>query len=173
VSGSASKSDFDRLGKRGSYRLGKLSGQGVGGPPAPRPFRPSFARARYRGTVLVRFLAAVAGTALIGGGAALGLWFIPLVVGLATGLVARWGGWRLRLTVPAVVTMAAAGWALALWVPALRGLPVGATARTIAAIAGLPASAAVGLAATLGVSVLLGLAGLWLGRALSPRPARN
>lgn len=169
----ASKSEADRLGKRGSYRLGKLGGQGIGGPVAPRPLRPSFVRYRRRGPVLGWLLAALAGTALSGGGAVVGLWFAPFVVGLATGLVARWGGARLRATVPAVVAMAAAGWGLALWLPALRGLPVGATARTIAALAGLPPSAVVGISAALAVSVLLGLAGLWLGRSLTPGRARD
>jgi hypothetical protein len=67
-----------------------------------------------------------------------------------------------------VVAVSALGWGGALLYPAMRGLPVGATARTIAAIAGLPASAVVGVAATLGVAALLGLVGLWLGRALTP-----
>jgi hypothetical protein len=43
-------------------------------------------------------------------------------------------------------------------------------ARTIAALAGLPASAAVAIAVTLVVAVLQAVAGLWLGRALAPGP---
>lgn len=170
MTGQATKSETGRLGKRGSYRLGKLGAQGVGRPASPRLLQPSFVRPQHRGPALAWILAALAGAALIAGGAALGLWFVPFVVGLAAGIVVRWGGWRLRVTGPAVALMAAAGWGLALWVPALRGLPVGATARTIAALAGLPASAAVGVTAALAVSVLQGLAGLWLGRALAPRP---
>ena len=118
-------------------------------------------------------LAAVTGTALIAGGAALGLWFMPFVIGLATGVVMRWGGWRPPVTIPAVLIMSAAGWGLALWIPALAGLPVGVTARTIAEVAGYPAVAALAVAVTLAVSAAQGLAGLWLGRALAPRPARD
>ena len=69
--------------------------------------------------------------------------------------------------------MATAGWGLARWVPALEGLPVGATARAIAVAAGLPAVAVITIAVTLAVSAVQGLAGLWLGRALAPRSARD
>ena len=41
----------------------------------------------------------------------------------------------------------------------------------IAALAGLPAYAATGIAAALLVAVVLGLVGFWLGRALTPRRA--
>ena len=41
-------------------------------------------------------------------------------------------------------------------------------ARSIAALAGLPASAAVAIAVTLVVAALQAAAGLWLGRALAP-----
>jgi hypothetical protein len=40
--------------------------------------------------------------------------------------------------------------------------------RSIAALAGLPASAAVAIAVTLLVAVVQAAAGLWLGRALAP-----
>jgi hypothetical protein len=163
-----SKSDVDRLGKPGSYRLGRQAALGVGQPSAPRPLRPSFSRPQHSGLVIGWIVAAVAGTALIVGAAMLGWWFVPFVVGLATGVADRWGGWRLRVTIPAVIVMAAAGWGLALWIPALRGLPVAATGRTIAALAGLPAAATAGIAVTLGVSVVQALAGLWLGRAVAP-----
>ncbi|HUJ04668.1 MAG TPA: hypothetical protein VLX31_01020 [Streptosporangiaceae bacterium] len=168
-----SKSEATRLGKRGSYRLGGLAQQGVGRPAAPRPFRPSFTRAYHAGPAWAWVLGAVAGTGLVAAGAAGGLWFMPMVVGLAAGVAVRWGGWRLRVSTPVVAAMAAAGWGLALWIPALSGLPVGATARTIAALAGLPPYAAVAVGVTLAVSALQGLAGLWLGRALAPRPPED
>lgn len=167
------RSEIDRLGKRGSYRLGGLGPLGPGLARPPRPFRPSFVRPEHPGRTGGWILAGVGGAVVIGVGSALGLWFMPFVVGLATGLVMRWGGWRLRVSAPAVVMMAAAGWGLALWVLALRGLPVGATARTIVVTAGLPAFAVLAFGAALAVSVALGLAGLWLGRALTPRPARD
>ena len=169
----ASKSEADRLGKRGSYRLGALGRAGLGRSEPPRAFQPSFARPTHRGAVPAWILAGLAATALVWWAATAGLWFMPVVIGLLTGIVIRWGRWRLRVSVPAVLVMTAGGWGLGLWVPALGGLPIGATGRTIAALAGLPASAVTGIAVTLAVSALQGLAGLWLGRAISPRPARD
>ncbi len=168
-----SRSEVDRLGKRGSYRLGGLAQQGMRRDGPPRAFRVSFAPPSHSGSVWGWVLAAVGGLVVIAGAALIGLWFMPFVVGLATGIAMRWGGWRLRVSVPAVIVMAAGGWGLALWIPALRGLPVGATARTIAALAGLPAYAVIAVGVTLVVSAVLGIAGLWLGRAVAPRPARD
>jgi hypothetical protein len=167
--GAALMADLDRLGKRGSYRLGQLRVQGAGpaGPPPPR--RPRF-RARHRGPTSLWLLAAAAGAAVIAGGAAAGLWFAPLAVGLAAGLVNRFAGWRPRVLVPAVAAMAVAGWGIPLWWPALHGQPAGGTAPVIAALASLPGSAAGGVLVALLAAVLQALAGLWLGRALTPRP---
>jgi hypothetical protein len=65
--------------------------------------------------------------------------------------------------------MAAVGWGAALaWLALRDRLPEVTVARTIAALAGLPASAAVAIAVTLVVAVLQAVAGLWLGRALAP-----
>jgi hypothetical protein len=61
------------------------------------------------------------------------------------------------------------GWAVPLWILALRGLPAGATARTIAAFAGIPPYAAVAVVVTLLLAALQTLAGAWLARALVPR----
>ncbi len=168
-----SRSEADRLGKRGSYRLGGFGLPGPGRPDPPPAFRPSFAAPQHRGSALGWLLAAILGILLIAAGAMLGLWFMPFLLGLAAGVAMRWGEWRLRVTIPAVLIMAAAGWALALWAEAIRGMPVGATARTIAEVAGLPAAAALIVAITLAVSAVQGLAGLWLGRALAPRSARD
>ncbi len=168
-----SRSEADRLGRRGSYRLGGLGMLGPGRPDPPSAFRPSFVPPQHRGSALGWLLAAIFGILLIAAGAMLGLWFMPFLLGLAAGVAMRWGEWRLRVTIPAVPIMAAAGWALALWAEALRGMPVGPTARTIAQVAGLPAAAALIVAITLAVSAVQGLAGLWLGRALAPRSARD
>lgn len=165
------RSELGRLGKRGSYRLGSLAVQGVARPSPPRPFRPSFSRPTHAGPRWAWIAAGVVSAGLIGATALAGLWFIPLVFGVVAGIAARWGQWRARVMVPAVVMISAAGWAAALVDRAAAGLPIGATARTIAAIGGLPAFAVVGVAVTLGVAVLLGLVGLWLGRALTPWPA--
>lgn len=174
-----SRSEADRLGKRGSYRLGALGQQGVGRPEPPRPFRPYFTRPYHAGPTSAWVLAALGGTAAIAAGAAAGWWFVPFAAGLAAGLLTGGGGWRLRVCVPAVIVMAAAGWGVALWLLALRGLPVGATARTIAGLAGaaglpaLPASAAAMIALTLAISIAQALSGLWLGRACVPTPQRD
>jgi hypothetical protein len=165
-----SRSEFGRLGKPGSYRLGALALQGVAKPAPPRQLRPSFTRATHAGSVWAWIAAGLVSAGLIGLAALAGLWFVPLIIGVAGGIGARWGQWRLRVMVPAVVIICAAGWGAALVERAMAGLPVGATARVIAAIAGLPAFAVVGVAVTLGIAVLLGLVGLWLGRALTPWP---
>jgi hypothetical protein len=101
-------------------------------------------------------------------GALLGLWFVPFLAGLAAGLAARYGRWRLRVTLPVAVAIAAVGWGAALWWLVLRGRPEGAVAREIAALAGLPAYSAVAIAVTLLVAVIQAAAGLWLGRAVAP-----
>jgi hypothetical protein len=85
-----------------------------------------------------------------------------------TGVVARRSGWRLRWALPGVIVMAAAGWAIPLLWQAMRGQPAGATARVIAALAGLPPHATVGIVVTLLVAVLQAVVGLWLGRACLP-----
>jgi hypothetical protein len=165
-----SRSEADRLGKRGSYRLGGLGMPGPGRPDPPRLFRPSFAPPQHRGSALGWLLAAIGGMLAIAGGAMLGLWFMPFLLGLASGVAMRWGQWRLRVTIPSVLIMAAAGWALALWAEAIGGTPVEPTARNIARVAGLRADAALIIEITLAVSALQALAGLWLGRAVARRP---
>jgi hypothetical protein len=98
--------------------------------------------------------------------AQLGLWFVPFVAGAAAGIVSRW--WR--GSVLAAVAGAVAGWGLPLWILALRGYPSGATARTIAAFAGLPPYAFVTVVVALLLAFLQALVGAWLARALTPRP---
>jgi hypothetical protein len=162
-------SDLKRLGKRGSYRLGRLRAQGISEPRTPAPMRVSFARPSHYGPVSLWLLAWLGGTAAVWGGAIAGLWYAPFVVGLAAGLANRFGGWRARVTIPAVALMAAAGWAAELAWMELHGESAKATAHVIAALLGLPAHAAVGIAVTLLIAVVQALVGLWLGRALTPR----
>jgi hypothetical protein len=165
--------DYKRLGKRGSYRLGRLRAQGIKVAPPPTPFRPSFARNYRRGAASGWFLGLVLGAAVIAGGALLGWWFVPFAAGLAAGLANRIGGWRLRTALPAVALMAVAGWGVPLWWQTLHGQPYGAVAREIAALGGLPGGAAAALALTLLVAVVQAVIGYWLGRALAPRPAED
>jgi hypothetical protein len=145
--------DLRRLGKRGSYRLGS-SHEGV----SPGSW----------------LLTVLAGTLIIAGAAEIGLWFVPFLAGLAVGLLLARAGWRLRHTFSAVLVMALLGWGLPLYWPAVvAGQPAGATARVIAALAGVPPHAVFGVVFTLLVGVLQAVVGLWLGRALSPRaPSR-
>jgi hypothetical protein len=155
--------DPRRLGKRGSYRLGSLAG-----PPPPSPHYPTWTPGR-RGPVVLWLLAWLACAAILAVGALAGLWYLPFLAGLATGVAARYGRLRLRVTLLAVVIVAAAGWGAALaWLALRDGLPEQSVARTIAALGGLPADAAVGIAVTLLVAAIQAVAGLWLGRALAP-----
>jgi hypothetical protein len=101
-------------------------------------------------------------------GAYLGAWWVPFPVGVAVGALGAAGRPR-RGGVLAAVAGAVLGWALPLWVMALSSLPAGATARTIAALAGLPPYAAVAVAVTLLLAALQVLAGAWLARAVFPR----
>jgi hypothetical protein len=124
---------------------------------------------RRRGPVFLWLLACLAGALIVAAGALAGWWFVPFLAGLGTGLAAHYGRLRLRATLPAAVAMAAVGWGAALaWLALRDRLPEVTVARTIAALAGLPASAALAIAVTLVVAVLQAVAGLWLGRALAP-----
>ena len=60
-----------------------------------------------------------------------------------------------------------------LWALALDGLPAGATARTIAALAGLPPYAGVTVAVIVLLAALQVLVGAWLARAACPGAARG
>ena len=160
--------DPRKLGKRGSYRLGRLGAPSATRAPWPTAHYPSFAPQR-RGPAIAWLLACLAGTVLVAAGALAGWWFLPFVAGLAAGLAVRFGRLRLRTALAAAVAVAAAGWGATLaWLALRDGLPEVAVARSIAALAGLPASAAAAIAVTLLVAVVQAAVGLWLGRALAP-----
>jgi hypothetical protein len=122
--------------------------------------------------VVRRLTALVIALAACSLGAYLGAWWVPFPVGVTVGLPVVAGrvgrGGLLAVTAGAVL-----GWALPLWTVALSSLPAGATARAIAALAGLPPYAAVAVAVTLLLAALQVLAGAWLARAVFPakRPA--
>jgi hypothetical protein len=141
--------ELRKLGRRGAYRLG--------------PARDRISPWSWLAVVL-------AGALVIAGGAELALWFVPFLAGLAAGLLLPGRGWRLRHSLPAVLVMAVIGWGVPLyWAAVVQGQPVGATARVIAALAGIPPHAVFGVVFTLLVAVLQAAVGLWLGRALTPR----
>jgi hypothetical protein len=142
--------ELGRLGRPGAYRLGMLRAGAE--PGRPRPRRPSFARASRRGPLWAWVLAFAAGAAAVAGGAIVGLFFIPFLVGVGTGLVVRWGSWRLRVTLPAAVLMAVLGW----------GIPLAWSAHEPG-----------GTIAVLLAGVLQALAGVWLGRLLAALRARR
>jgi hypothetical protein len=160
--------DPRKLGKRGTYRLGKLGAPPAARAPWPGGHYPSFAPQR-RGPAGAWLLACLAAAVLVAAAALAGWWFLPFLVGLAAGLAVRIGRLRLRAALAAAVVVAAAGWGAALaWLALRDGLPEAAVGRSIAALAGLPASAAAAIAATLLVAVVQAAVGLWLGRALAP-----
>jgi hypothetical protein len=147
-------------------------------PPTGRvPVRPLPVRL----AVFVVAVFVVAGAAS-GLGAWLGAWWVPFLVGLAAGALGRrryraaaLGPRRYRAgaVLPALAG-AVVGWAVPLWALALDGRPVGATARVIAALAGLPPHAAVAVAVVLLLAALQVLAGAWLARGVIPgRPPRT
>jgi hypothetical protein len=161
--------DLRRLGKRGSYRLGGQLGGGHGGR-GGRGGPASFGSRQSRISPWWWLAIVLAGALVIAVTAELGLWFIPFLAGLAMGLIAPRRGWRLRHTLPAVLVMTLIGWGVPLyWLALVQGQPAGAIARVIAALAGVPPHAVFGVLVTLLVAVLQAVAGLWLGRALTPR----
>jgi hypothetical protein len=119
--------------------------------------------------------AAVAGdlaaVALIAAGATAGAWFVPFAAGIAVGLLS--GRYRLRFVILAAAGIASAGWAVPLAWLAVRGEPVAATARTVAALAGLPASAVLLVASTLLIAAVQAVLGMWLARAIRGRRPRD
>jgi hypothetical protein len=106
-------------------------------------------------------------------GAWLGAWWVPFVAGLGAGVLGTGafgpGGPRPRrgCVLPAAAG-AAGGWLIVLWALALDGQPAGATARAIAAFAGLPPYAWVAVLAVALLATAQVLAGAWLARAVIP-----
>jgi hypothetical protein len=112
---------------------------------------------------LAVLVVAAAATAL---GAWLGAWWVPFLVGLAAGALGRA---RARGAVLPAVAGAVLGWAIPLWALALDGQPVGATAKVIAGLAGLPPYPWVTVTVVLLLAALQVLAGAWLARGVIPR----
>ena len=127
-------------------------------PAAPGPAER--ARAAHR---LAIFVVAGAACGLL---AWAGVWFTPFLAGLVTGVLsARWR----RGVVLAAAAGAVVGWAFPIWVLALSGQPVGATARSIAALAGIPPYAGVAVTVVLLLAALQAFCGAWLARAVFVR----
>jgi hypothetical protein len=157
--------DPKRLGKRGAYRFGGLRApeRPAKRPSAPR--HPSF-RPRRSAAEVTRWLAVCAAcAALLGLGASFGAWYLPFVAGILAGA----GPWRARPALGLVMLAVAAGWSAAFWWPALSGAPMTATARSVAALAGLPPYAAVGVAGPLVIGISQAVVAFWLARATTFR----
>jgi hypothetical protein len=134
------------------------------------------------GSLTVRLAVLAAAAAATALGAWLGAWWVPFLVGLAAGALgrtraraparARAWTWAPRGGVLPAVAGAILGSAIPIWALALDGQPVGATARVIAGLAGLPPYAGVTVTVVLLLAALQVLAGAWLARAVIPaRPA--
>lgn len=107
----------------------------------------------------------VAAAAAIAIGSMAGMWYLPFIVGLAAGVFTSLQSIRPRAAT-AYAALASLGWPAVLLSRSLIGRqPIGATARAVAALAGLPPLAAVTIAATILVALLQALSGVWLGRA--------
>ena len=126
------------------------------------------------GSLALRAAVLVLAAACCGVGAWLGAWWVPFAAGVGAGLLGRGlpGGRgprpRRGCVLPAAAG-AAGGWLIVLWLLALDGQPAGATARTIAALAGLPPYAWLAVTVVVLLAVLQVLAGAWLARAVIPR----
>src|SRR5215472_11092178 len=135
---------------------------------AKRPVTPADASAVLPGprrspSALVSLGVLVAVAAVAAATAQAGLWWVPFAAGVAAGVASL----RRRRVVLVVSSGAVVGWGLVLWIMALRGLPAGATARAIAAFAGLPPHAFVTVVAALLLAAVQALAGAWLARAVA------
>ncbi len=125
---------------------------------------------RFRAGAGVWLASCVLAAAVIGLAAWLGLWWFPFLAGAAAGLIS----WRAGRALLWAVAAVAVGWGVSLWLPALvDNSPAGATARVVAALAGLPPYAAVGVVFTLVLGVLQSVTAFWLVRALRPRKSSS
>ena len=97
--------DPRKLGRRGSYRLGRLGAPSAPRVPWPTAHYPSFAPQR-RGPATAWLLACLAGTVVMAAGALAGWWFLPFLAGLAAGLAVRFGRLRLRTALAGAVAVA-------------------------------------------------------------------
>jgi len=162
--------EFRRLGKPGAYRLGLLRKQGIQQRRPPALFRARFARRRdFRWRAQVWLLSLLASIAVIAGATAVGLVFVPLLAGLAAGVANRTGAWPPRVALPAVAATAGLGWILPFALGGAHGNAGGQLARSVGALTGLPAGAAVVAALTMLIAVVQALAGYYLARVITPR----
>jgi hypothetical protein len=121
---------------------------------------PSSRRAR---TLAIRAGWWAVAVAVIWGGTAWGLWFLPFAVGVLTGLAFVIRDGKARWAVALASLSALVGWSLPLLARAAGGQPVEGTARVVAAVAGLPPYALLPLAATVLVAIVQAATGVFAG----------
>jgi hypothetical protein len=119
---------------------------------------------RTRAWPLIPAVAAAA--VLVAAATAAGLWSGPLVVGIALTCFAASRHYRVGPAVACAGPAGLVGWAAFLLWRAIDGQPVAATARTAAALAGLPLPGWLVIAVTLLLATLQAVLGGWLGAAL-------
>jgi hypothetical protein len=111
--------------------------------------------------------------ALVALGSAIGLWYLPFAAGVLLGVATRLARFGRAVSVTGLLLLGPVGWGAALAAMSWHGAAIGATARIAAAIAGLPPLAALTVALTLLIALVQAAAGLWLGRAFTPRRSRE
>jgi hypothetical protein len=121
-------------------------------------------RSRWRGSVPLALLCIV-GALVTALAAAVDWWFMPFVVGIATGVITRRRPAGRGLAVACAAGVA--GWGLPLLWAAVHGAPIVATAHVVAALAGLPAASWIPLLAGALTAVLQAMSGYLLGRVLA------
>ncbi|MEU9045576.1 MULTISPECIES: hypothetical protein [unclassified Kitasatospora] len=123
---------------------------------------------------LVLPAALVGAGVLVAVGSLWSLWYLPFASGLLIGAVTAARGLRARPAVLVAAMAALAGWGAPLLWRVASGEAVAGTARTVAALAGLPALASLVVAITLLIGLVQALLGVWLGRTATAalRPGR-
>ncbi len=111
--------------------------------------------------------------ALVALGSAIGLWYLPFAAGVLLGVATGFGRPGRAVSVAGLLLLGPVAWGAVLAAMSWHGAAIGATARIAAALAGLPAFAALTIALTLLIALVQAAAGLWLGRALTPRSKRG
>jgi hypothetical protein len=120
-------------------------------------------RTRRARLFLVRTAWCGLGVAAVWAGAVRGLWFAPFMTGALTGLVAKRSAASGRATLTVACLIGLVGWALPIVWLLVEGEPVAATARVVAALAGLPPYSFITISATLLIAALQAAIGTWLG----------
>ena len=123
----------------------------------------SSSRGRRTMLFLIRTAWCVLGVAVVWVSAVCGLWFAPFTTGAITGLAAKRSAASGRTALAIACLIGLVGWMLPLVWLLIEGEPVGATARVVAALAGLPPYAFVTISATSLIAALQAASGTWLG----------